>query len=359
MDEILSSIKEMGELNTLVCLGGFIIGLLYGWWAEISRFCLRASVAEWTLDNRQDNPVRSAEYVTAMVTSILGVQLLMLTTQIDFDQSIYRAQPFRPLAYIAGGALFGVGMVLAGGCVSRMLILGASGNLRSLYTLVVIAIAGYATNRGILAFPRLSLEGAAEYTGSVQTVDGLFGVSPAIAAVIVLVPLGALLVFLLMRSGVRPLLSGIGIGALVTVGWWLTGVFGADEFEPRPLQSLTYTAPVGDALQYLMTFTGSTMTFGIAVIGGILCGALVSSLVSGRFAITGFQYPSAPLRYALGGLLMGFGGVTGLGCPMGQGITGTGTLATGSFLLIASIVVSAALTYKLYGPMPSGAPAKA
>lgn len=359
MNELVNVLKESAEAQMLVCGGGFILGILFGWLGETSRFCMRAAVAEWTLDKAQDNPLRSTEYVAAMLASIIAVQILFFTTSIDFDQSIYRATDFRPLAFIVGGALFGIGMVLAGGCVSRMLILGSSGNIRSLYTLLFIGIAGYAANRGILAYLRVGLEDAASFSGSARTVDGLFGVSPFIGALIAGAPLLFVLLVLVRRTGVRSILPGVGIGALVGAGWWITGVLGADDFEPLPLASLTYTAPVGEALQYLMTYTGATINFGISAIAGVMVGAFLSSSINGRFQWIGFQYPTAPLRYALGGMLMGFGGVVGLGCPMGQGITGTGTLATGSFLLIASIAISAGLTYRIMGPMKSGPAAPA
>lgn len=350
MESMIDGLKQTYELNTIVCFAALIIGLVFGWLAEASNFCLRAATAEWTIKPSKDNPVRTVEYLAAMVTSIIVVQILMATTSMDFDQTIYRSVPLRPFAFIGGGLIFGVGMVMAGGCVSRMLVLAGSGNLRSWFTIIILGVSGYATLRGVLSYPRVALEDILTIEGPAKTIDGLIGGSPLAGALVMGLPLAALMIFLMMRTGPKSLLPGIGIGLLVACGWWVTGVLGADEFDPTPLASLTYTSPIGEALQYLMTFTGDTLRFGIALIAGVVLGAFLSAKISGRFKFIGFQYDKAPLRYAAGGLLMGFGGITGLGCPMGQGITGTGTLATGSFLLLISIIISASLTYRFFPP---------
>ena len=43
---------------------------------------------------------------------------------------------------------------------------------------------------------------------------------------------------------------------------------------------------------------------------------------------------------------MGFGGVTALGCTVGQGITGLSTLAVGSFIAVGAIVAGSVATLK-------------
>jgi uncharacterized membrane protein YedE/YeeE len=48
----------------------------------------------------------------------------------------------------------------------------------------------------------------------------------------------------------------------------------------------------------------------------------------------------------VGALLMGFGGVTALGCTIGQGMTGISTLAIGSFIALAGIIAGSVATLK-------------
>ena len=54
--------------------------------------------------------------------------------------------------------------------------------------------------------------------------------------------------------------------------------------------------------------------------------------------------PKDMINHIAGGVLMGFGGVTALGCTIGQGITGISTLALGSFVTLGAIIVGCALT---------------
>ena len=44
--------------------------------------------------------------------------------------------------------------------------------------------------------------------------------------------------------------------------------------------------------------------------------------------------------------LMGFGGVTALGCTIGQGITGVSTLAVGSLLALAAIIMGSVMAVR-------------
>jgi uncharacterized membrane protein YedE/YeeE len=128
------------------------------------------------------------------------------------------------------------------------------------------------------------------------------------------------------------------IGVLVPLGWLITGVVGADEFEPVPLVSFTFIAPVGHSLQYLMTFTGATITFGIATVGGVIVGAFLSALAARELRLESFADAADFKRHLIGGALMGFGGVLALGCTIGQGVTGMSTLALGSVIAWLSIM---------------------
>jgi hypothetical protein len=140
------------------------------------------------------------------------------------------------------------------------------------------------------------------------------------------------------RASPPNIAGGLIIGALIPVGWLITGVVGADDFEPVPLASFTFVAPVGESLMYLMVFTGATINFGIAVVGGIIAGSFLMAMTTNTFRIESFADASDVLRHFGGGALMGVGGVLALGCTIGQGITGLSTLAFGSVLAFLSII---------------------
>ena len=112
------------------------------------------------------------------------------------------------------------------------------------------------------------------------------------------------------------------VGLLVAAGWYATGYLGADDFNPTPVTSLTFIAPIADALQYVMLSTGSTLNFGIVTVFGVFAGSLVTALLTGRFHLEGYSSPRHMLRSAGGAALMGTGGVMAFGCSVGQGLTG-------------------------------------
>jgi hypothetical protein len=112
---------------------------------------------------------------------------------------------------------------------------------------------------------------------------------------------------------------------------------GLDDFEPTQFASFTFVAPIGDTLQYAMTFTGAKINFGIAAVLGVIAGAFAAASLAGRFKLEGFTDTNDMLRHMLGGVMMGAGGVLALGCTVGQGITGMSTLALGSVLASLSI----------------------
>ena len=132
------------------------------------------------------------------------------------------------------------------------------------------------------------------------------------------------------------------MGFLVAAGWFATGYLGADDFNPVPVTSLTFIAPIADALQYMMLSTGSTLNFGIVTVFAVFTGSLVTALLTGRFHLEGYQSPRHMLRSAGGAALMGAGGVMAFGCSVGQGLTGVSTLSLASFIAVAGILIGTA-----------------
>ena len=141
------------------------------------------------------------------------------------------------------------------------------------------------------------------------------------------------------RASGRDIFAGLVIGSLIPIAWYVTGVIGIDDFEPTPLASFTFVNPVGESLQYLMTFSGATINFGIAVVGGVIIGSFIAASSSREFQVESFNNTEDMLRHILGAVMMGIGGVVALGCTVGQGISGMSTLALGSLITLISIIV--------------------
>ena len=350
VNSYLEILRESYDTRILVAFAAFVIGIAFGVIAEASQFCLRAAVSEWNSGKTQSGNLRTVQYLSAILASVIGVQFLQYSGVIDLSGSLYWSAPIRPVALVVGGVTFGIGMVLAGGCISRMLVLGFSGNIRSLLTMIIAAIAAYATLRGILSYPRIQLENMmASEEGAGVLIEGSSHFWAIAVAVALIVALG-----LLVRKpgSARGVISGVAVGGLVILGWMATGIVGADDFEPTTLTSLSMISPLAESLQFLMIYTGDEVRFPIALIGGILLGAFVSSVIGGRFKLQGFTSEAAPLRYGLGGLMMGFGGVTALGCSVGQGVSGIGTLSLTSLIAFASIIGGAAIAMRVLNRKP-------
>jgi uncharacterized protein len=149
------------------------------------------------------------------------------------------------------------------------------------------------------------------------------------------------------RKSFDNILAGIVIGLIIPAGWYVTGVVGFDDFDPVRFESFTFVAPTGESLMYLLTFTGSTINFGVAAVGGVIVGAFAYSILAGKFRVETFTDRGDMLRHISGGVAMGFGGVLALGCTIGQGVTGMSTLALGSLIALVSIIAGSAVTMKI------------
>jgi len=334
----------------------FSIGIVFGAVANKTNFCTMGAVSDWV--NMGDKS-RLRAWFLAIGLAIVLTQLLQSKGLVDLDQAIYLTTNFGWLGYILGGFLFGIGMTLASGCGQRTLVRVGGGNLKSLVALLFLALTAYMTMRGLLALVRVNV---IEVTNiSLDLPDQGIGTLLAAAigsensslinwVVTAAVGGGLILYALASRDFWRSfdnLLAGVIIGLVVPAGWYVTGVVGFDDFEPVRLESYTFIAPTAESLQYLMTFTGSTISFGIAAVFGVILGSFLYVIVTGKFRLEYFVGRDDMLRHILGGILMGFGGVLALGCTVGQGITGMSTLALGSLMALVSIIFGSALTMKV------------
>ncbi|MDU6729851.1 MAG: YeeE/YedE family protein [Bradyrhizobium sp.] len=338
----------MPEAANLAVLAGLLIGVIYGVVGLVSGFCMMSSLRGWWADG-DDRLVRT--YALAMGIAILATQLLAANGVVDLGKSIYLQPTFSLPLMLAGGVLFGYGMVLANGCGSRALVLLGRGNLRSFVVVMVLAIAAEMTLKGLIAPVRIALMQGSQTTATVTSlpallsIGGLHGVPARLLPALVLG--GGLMIFAFAHAPFRrtpgQMLAGLIVGLLIAAGWFATGHLGADDFNPVPVASLTFVAPIADGLQYVMLSTGSTVNFGIVTVAGVLLGSLLTAVATRRFKLEGFHSPQHMLRSAGGAALMGIGGVMALGCSVGQGLTGLSTLALPSFVAIAGIMIGAAM----------------
>lgn len=341
-----------------VAIAGAIIGTLLGFIMQRSNFCTMGSLSDI---NAFGDWSRFRSWVLAMAVAILSTQFLVYFDYVDMSRSIYTTSTFNWLAFIVGGFMFGIGMVFGSGCGAKSLLRFGGGDLKGLIVVLVIAIVAYMTLRGIFAPVRIALNelGSLDTTKIGLSNTGLdtmlaswFGLEAKVALVVAsAVAALVLLAFCFsdrkFRKSAKHITTGILVGLLVTAAWWSTGTLGADDFEPVPLFSLNFISPTANSLQYLMTFTGATISFSIATVFGMVLGAFIASLSNGSFALGSFADRNDLIRHLLGASLMGFGAVTSLGCTVGQGIGGISTLAVGSVVALVSIIIGGFVGFKL------------
>jgi len=349
---------DPGLVARHVLWAAFALSALFGAIAQRTHFCTMGAIADvvhmgdWT---------RMRMWVLAMAVAILGFNAMVAAGWIDAGNSIYAGSRLNWLSALVGGALFGFGMVLASGCGSKTLVRIGGGNLKSLVVFVVMGIAAFATLKGITGVARVrSVDAVFASLATSQDVPTLFSAATGVAKGEAAALLGsllaaAMLAWVFARAEGRSrevLLGGIGIGAAVAGVWWVSGVLGYVAEDPQTLQeafvgtnshrmeSLSFVAPVAYTLEWLMYFSDSSqrLTLGIVSVLGVALGSAAAALANGAFRWEGFRNAEDTANHLGGGVLMGIGGVTALGCTIGQGLSGLSTLALGSFIALASII---------------------
>jgi uncharacterized membrane protein YedE/YeeE len=355
------------QLQHLVVIGAFLLAFLFGFVGNKTHFCAMGAVADIV---SMGNWGRMRMWVLAIAIAMLGVGVLNYVGFIDSRRSIY-TQPTLPLlSILLGGLWFGFGMVLASGCGSKTLIRIGQGNLKSLVVFLVMGLSALAAMRGVFsAVRRSSIDPLQWILPSTQDLPTLLadltGGSAATLGLVLSLTLSALLIVWVLvprafrESGLRTdiLLGGLGVGALVVAGWVLTGYVGYLAEDPDTLQerflgtnsgtleSFTFTAPMGYAIELLTRWNDSaqTFTFAVAAVFGMVAGSAAYALYSHSFRWEGFHDVADTAHHLIGAVMMGLGGVMALGCTVGQGISGLSTLALGSLLAFVAIIVGAVL----------------
>jgi len=342
-----------------VALLAFLLGIVFGAVGNKTNFCTMGAVSDWVNMGSKD---RLRAWLLAIGVAILATQFMQARGVFDLGQAIYLTPNFGWLGYLLGGFMFGVGMTLASGCGQRTLVRVGGGNLKSLVVMIFLGLTAYMTMRGLLALVRVnvvevtnvSLAGSGIQNQGIGTLlaaatgsDNARLLNQIVAAVLGLSLVAYAFAAATFRRSFDNILAGLVVGLIVAAGWYVTGVVGFDDFDPVRFESYTFVAPTGQSLMYLLTFTGSTIDFGVAAMAGVVLGSLGYAVLSGRFRIETFSNRADMVRHILGGISMGFGGVLALGCTIGQGVTGMSTLALGSLLALLSIVFGSALTMKV------------
>ena len=354
-------LQDVQALQTQVLWAAFAVSAAFGAIAQRTHFCTMGAISDIY---NMGSWVRMRMWGMAVGVAMIGFYAMAWLGWIAPFETIYSSGRVLWLSALLGGAMFGFGMVLASGCGSKTLVRVGGGSLKALVVLCVLAIAAYATLRGVAAVVRVAWLDTVALTLPVgQDLPSLLalatGASTGLSALLLGLGLGAALVgFVLARPegrSVEVLVAGLGIGAVIVGVWWVSGRLGHLAEHPVTLESvflatntLTFVAPIAYAVDWLILFSdaGKVLTIGIVSVFGVIAGSAAVALAGRRFRWEGFAGTEDTANHLVGAVLMGVGGVTAMGCTVGQGLSGLSTLALGSFIAMAGILAGAVLALR-------------
>lgn len=370
----------------------FGIAVVMGAVVNKTNFCTMGAVSD--LVNIGDSG-RLRAWILAMAVAMLGVTFFEAASilSVDVTRPPYRSGNIAWLEYIIGGIMFGVGMTLGSGCGNKTLVRIGSGNIKSIFVLIIISISAYfmvnpfpGTDKTLYSLffygwtnpVTIGIAGKQDLGSLVAT---MLGANVATLRLVLGLLLGAILLFIVFRSddfrsNKDNILGGSVVGLAVLGAWYASGGFATISIDGETfswtqfasnevwdmmgdgkvpsgvaVQSYTFINPMGEVTGYLVNgvegMRGNTLTFGLAALMGVITGSFLWSMVSRSFRIEWFVDFRDFITHIIGAALMGVGGVLALGCTIGQGVTGISTLAIGSFMAFFSIVLGSALTMKI------------
>ena len=348
----LNSLIELLGDKTAIAFTGLLIGVGFGFFAQRSRFCLRSAVVEFW--NRNGTSKLSI-WLLAFSTALITTQTFILEGWLDVSQARQLAATGSLSGALIGGLLFGIGMILARGCSSRMLVLAANGNLRALLTGLIFAVSAQSSLSGLFSPLRTWISG-------LWTIEG--GASRDLLATFHLGHAGGLLFGLLWlvaafhfarRSSLsrREWLGAIGVGIMVALAWLLTFQIGSLSFDIVPTQSLSFTGPSADMLMLVLSPPGQPWDFNIGLVPGVVLGSFIAALWQRELKLEGFKDGHSMRRYIIGAICMGFGGMLAGGCAVGAGVSGASVFALTAWISLIGMWLGAGLINALVDRPPT------
>lgn len=342
----LTNLLEQHGEATILAIGGLVIGMLFGFFAQRSRFCLRSAVTEFWHGAYGE---KLSVWLLAFASAVVAVQGLILLNALDVSTARQLASRGSISGALVGGLLFGAGMIMTRGCASRLLVLSANGNLRALLSGLIFAVTAQAALSGALSPLRNSISGLWTVDGgSARDLLAITGAGHAGGLLFGLLWLVAA-VFFARRSGGNAWkwVGGIGTGLAVALGWFFTFSVSTNTFEVVQVQGLTFSGPSAEWLMRVLSTPTPAVGFDFGLLPGVFAGSFLGAWLGRDFKLEGFKDGYSMTRYIAGALLMGFGSMLAGGCAVGAGMTGGSVFALTAWLALLGMWVGAGMTDRL------------
>src|SRR5262245_38669551 len=293
----------MDEIDWALVASALGTGLVFGFIVQRGGFCLVRAISNAVLI--KDATIVRA-YVLALLVAMAGVQVIQTLGLVDI--------PIRPLHWVAnivGGLLFGVGMILAGGCSGSTWYRVGEGAIGAWVILVGFAVGATTAGVGLLDPARRVLQRPAITLrdGSAPTLANVTGLSPWL----VIGVLAVIAALWMRRSRGEPEhnkwpwpATGLAVGAIIAAGWWVSS------FGDRPI-GITFAANTGHLLTYAMVGYPNKVTWSMLMALGVPVGAFAAAYRAGEFR---WKLPPgwSLVKIFAGGLLMGTSALIAEGC---------------------------------------------
>ncbi|WP_062308783.1 YeeE/YedE family protein [Polynucleobacter sinensis] len=357
---------DISASSKLVLWSTFAITFFLGAVMQKTGFCSMGAVSDVFIMSSWD---RLRQWFLAIGVAIVGFALMSYFDLIDPLKSIYTSSKLLWLSAIVGSILFGFGMVLASGCGSKTLVRIGGGNLKSVIVFLVLGLSAYMTMRGFLGVIRINTLDTIFITLSTpQDLPSILSGVTGIARSNLHLALGLVVGFAFIAYAlaakafwsVENVLAGVLVGFAICAVWWVSGSLGYISEDPNTLEevflvtnsgrmeSLSFVAPYAYSLDLLMMYsdTSKVLTVGITAVLGMILGSACVALLTKSFRWESFRNAEDTANHLVGATLMGFGGVTALGCTVGQGLSGISTLALGSLIALPGFIFGAYLALR-------------
>ena len=342
-----ASLNELVEIygeGAVLAIGGAVIGVLFGFFAQRSKFCLRAAVIDFWHGHFKD---KLSIWLLAFSAAVIATQALVLWGGLDSSGARQIAARGSLSGAIVGGLMFGVGMILTRGCASRLLILSANGNLRALLSGLIFAVVAQSSLSGALMPARIAIsEWSTLDGGPGRDLLAMAGAGHMTGLAIGLLSF-VIAIYFVSRSTSKPVMlwvGGIGTGLSVAAAWGFTQWVAKNSFEPIQIQGLTFSGPSAEWLMRVLQSPAPKIGFEFGLLPGVFLGSFLGALVGKEFQLEGFKDGYSMRRYIVGAVLMGFGSMLAGGCAIGAGVTGGAIFALTAWVTLVGMWLGAGLT---------------
>ncbi|RNE49615.1 YeeE/YedE thiosulfate transporter family protein [Corynebacterium alimapuense] len=301
-------------------LTGLVVGAVLGIVLQRGRFCVTGMLRDIFLQKTWRNFV-----ALLIVISVHAIGIAALTSAGVISPNY---NTFAPFAVVIGGFLFGIGIILAGGCASGTWYRSAEGLVGSWIALLFYALSAAAMKTGALV---PLTEWMTSYRTELTTIPKTFGLSVWFFAIPLAIGTFLLARHFLAKEAAQPKIAtltgsvwkrplhvytaGVLVGIIGVIAWPLSAAAGRNS-------GLGITTPTANLAIYTVNGDTDSIDWGVMLVLGLFIGAFFAARATGEFRV---RVPDAKTatRAISGGSLMGIGAALAGGCTVGNGMVQT------------------------------------